>query len=125
MPLLRYDIGDVVRVAESNECECGLPSDGPLLERVEGRLSDCVEVNGETVTPLMLDDAIHAVLGPQGTLEQWQLSGDTLLVVDPISLESAAVAASAVGALLARPIRGERVSAIAPEASGKYRLVKR
>ena len=27
--------------------------------------------------------------------------------------------------LLARPIRGERVAAIAPEASGKYRLVKR
>jgi phenylacetate-coenzyme A ligase PaaK-like adenylate-forming protein len=125
MPLLRYDIGDVVRVAESSECECGLRSDGPLLDRVEGRLSDCVEINGETVTPLMLDDAIHAALGPLGTLEQWQLSGDSLLVVDPASPESASVAASAVGELLARPIRGERVSAIAPEASGKYRLVKR
>ena len=39
--------------------------------------------------------------------------------------QSAATAAQAVAALLARPIRGERVSAIAPEASGKYRLVKR
>ncbi|HLF10050.1 MAG TPA: hypothetical protein VJA26_02455 [Gammaproteobacteria bacterium] len=125
MPLLRYDIGDVVRVAESRACPCGLQSDGPLLERVEGRLSDCTEVNGETITPLMLDDAIHAALGPQATIEQWQLSGDTLLVVDPASSKSAAAAAQAVGALLARPIRGEPVSAIAPEASGKYRLVKR
>jgi phenylacetate-CoA ligase len=125
MPLLRYDIGDVVRVAESRDCACGLTSDGPLLERVEGRSSDCSDVNGETVTPLMLDDAIHAALGPNATLEQWQLGGDTLQVVDPASRDSAAAAALAVGALLARPIRGEHVSAIAPEASGKYRLVKR
>jgi phenylacetate-CoA ligase len=125
MPLLRYDIGDVVRVAESDECECGLPTNGPLLERVEGRLSDCVEVNGETITPLMLDDAIHAALGPDATLEQWQLSADCLLVVDPSCHESAAAAANVVGKLLARSIRGERVSAIAPEVSGKYRLVKR
>jgi phenylacetate-CoA ligase len=125
MPLLRYEIGDVVRLAESRDCACGLQSDGPLLERVEGRLSDCTEVNGETVTPLMLDDAIHAALGADATIEQWQLNGDNLLVVDPGSAESAATAAAAVSALLQRPIRGERVGAIAPEASGKYRLVKR
>jgi hypothetical protein len=34
------------------------------------------------------------------------------------------MAAEAAGALIARSIRGERVSAIAPEVSGKYRLVK-
>jgi phenylacetate-CoA ligase len=125
MPLLRYDIGDVVRVASVRECGCGLSSDGPLLERVEGRLSDCVEVNGETVTPLMLDDAIHEALGAHATLEQWQLHGETLLLVDPASPDSAAIAARTVSELLARPIRGERVTSIAPEASGKYRLVKR
>jgi phenylacetate-CoA ligase len=125
MPLLRYDIGDVVRVAESRDCPCGLASDGPLLERIEGRQSDCSLVDGETVTPLMLDDAIHAALGEEATLEQWQLSGDSLFVVDPRNEASTAVAASAIGTLLARPIRGERVAAIAPEASGKYRLVKR
>lgn len=126
MPLLRYDIGDVVRVAESRDCACGLKSDGPLLERVEGRQSDCMDVGGETVTPLMLDDAIHAALETaDSTLEQWQLAGDTLLVVDPRDGESPARAAAAVGALLERPIRAERVAAIAPEASGKYRLVKR
>jgi phenylacetate-CoA ligase len=126
MPLLRYDIGDVVRIAESRDCACGLKSDGPLLERVEGRQSDCIDVAGETVTPLMLDDAIHAALEPsEATLQQWQLGGDTLLVVDPHDAESAARAAAAVGDLLQRAVRGERVAAIAPEASGKYRLVKR
>jgi phenylacetate-CoA ligase len=124
MPLLRYDIGDVARVAESCDCECGLHSDGPLLARVEGRQTECIDVNDKTITPLMLDDAIHAALGPEATLEQWQLNRDTLLVVDPISRRSAAMAAEAAGALIARSIRGERVSAIAPEVSGKYRLVK-
>jgi hypothetical protein len=86
-------------------------------------------VNGATVTPLMLDDAIHSALGPAATIEQWQLAGDTLQVVDlgsrDLAAAAAATAAAAVAALLARPIRGEAVGAIAPEASGKYRLVKR
>jgi hypothetical protein len=73
----------------------------------------------------MLDDAIHAALGPDATIEQWQLNGDRLHVVDPKSRTSAETAAGAVGLLLARPLRGEHVRAIAPEASGKYRLVKR
>lgn len=124
MPLLRYSIGDVVLVADEQRCDCGLASDGPLLERVEGRLGDCIVVDGETITPLMLDDAIHAALGPDATLEHWQLNGATLHVVDSKSRDSAAEAARAVERLLARPIRGERVSAVAPEASGKYRLVK-
>jgi len=72
----------------------------------------------------MLDDAIHSALGASATLEQWQLVGDTLQVADAQSRESAAVAAEAVSKSLARPIRGEHVSAVAPEASGKYRLVK-
>ncbi len=124
MPLLRYDVGDVVRVAPSRQCVCGLRSDGPLLERVEGRYGDCSLVDGATITPLMLDDAIHAALGPAATIEQWQLAGETLAIVDPGSADSAATAAAAVGATLARRVRGERVQAVAPEASGKYRLVK-
>jgi phenylacetate-coenzyme A ligase PaaK-like adenylate-forming protein len=125
MPLLRYDIGDVVCRAEQRYCPCGLTSDGPLLARVEGRHGDCVDVGGATVTPLMLDDAIHAALGLRTTLEQWQLAGDSLLVVDSGAADSARIAADAIGAVLERAIRAERVAAIAPEVSGKYRLVKR
>jgi phenylacetate-CoA ligase len=124
MPLLRYEVGDVVRVARSNVCPCGLASDGPLLERVEGRQSDCSVVDGATVTPLMLDDAIHSALGGDASLEQWQLASDTLYVVDPLARDSAAAAAEVVSDLLKRRVRGQRATAIAPEVSGKYRLVK-
>jgi phenylacetate-CoA ligase len=117
MPLLRYEVGDVVRVAESVECACGLPVNGPLLERVEGRFSDCVRVGEQTITPLMLDDAITSATP---AIEQWQLSGDTLSCVGG----DATAAAVTVSTLLARTVRGERTSAIAPEASGKYRLVR-
>ena len=65
-----------------------------------------------------LEELLAAVAGQR-------LEGEVeVLVVDSGSRDSAATAARAVGALLARPIRGEHVSAIAPEASGKYRLVK-
>ena len=104
MPLLRYDIGDVVRVAESRDCACGLSSDGPLLERVEGRHSDCTDVGGETVTPLLLDDAIHAALGPdvdaRAVAARRRHACSSSIRSDG---DSAARAAAAVGALLRAP----------------------
>jgi len=121
MPLIRYDIGDVVRVSDKEECSCGKPAMGPLLERVEGRFSDCTEVKGHLVTPLMLDDAImQTALADQ--IQQWQLAGDVLSVL--ASVDAALQAAVAVSKLLESPVRGESVSAIAPEASAKYRLVR-
>ncbi len=117
MPLLRYDIGDIVRVANIAECACGRPANGALVQRMEGRASDCVARGNELITPLMLDDAMME-RAPQ--MFQWQLSGDTLSVVGP-GARDAAVAASE---LLGRAVRGETVAAIAPEASGKYRLVR-
>jgi len=87
MPLLRYDVGDVVRVAETRDCACGLMSDGPVLERVEGRQSDCVAVNGETVTPLMLDDAIHLALGAAATNRTMATRGRHAARRDPASRE--------------------------------------
>jgi phenylacetate-coenzyme A ligase PaaK-like adenylate-forming protein len=117
MPLLRYDIGDVVRVSDQKSCACGQPSALPLLSRIEGRLSDCLKREDGLVSPLMLDDVIsRAAPG----LFQWQLEGEVLFGVG----EGASAAASAVGDLLGRSLRGESTSAIAPEASGKYRLVR-
>ena len=84
---------------------------------MEGRASDCVPRGNSLVTPLMLDDAMMA-RAPQ--MLQWQLDGDILGVVGP----GAAEAALAASELLGRNIRGESVAAIAPEASGKYRLVR-
>ncbi len=39
MPLVRYELGDAVRMADG-VCGCGLPENGYLLARVEGRASD-------------------------------------------------------------------------------------
>ena len=119
MPLLRYEIGDVVRVASEARCACGLEPNGPLLERMEGRASDCVAIGDRGVTPAMLDDAIFAA-APRHA--QWQLNpgAGVLSVVG----EGASEAAAAAGKLLGRPIRAQGCAAIAPEASGKYRLVR-
>ena len=125
MPLLRYDIGDVVRVAESRDCACGLRSDGPLLERIEGRLTDCTDVRGETITPLMLDDAIHAALDPEG--HDRAVAACRRHLVRRRSCERQQCRPGSGGrrraARKADPRRARW--AIAPEASGKYRLVKR
>ena len=126
MPLLRYDIGDVVRVAETRDCACGLRSDGPLLERVEGRLGDCAEVDGETVTPLMLDDAIHAALGPTSTHRA--VAARRRHAAGRRSGRCAERRARCRGRRRAARNAAYAAStsaAIAPEASGKYRLVKR
>jgi len=120
MPLLRYEVGDVVRVASAAECACGRPAMGPLLERVEGRLSDCVQRGNEWITPLMIDDAL---MRAAPSLQQWQLADGTLFVVSQEPADAAG-AARAASELLGREIRGESTSAIAPEASGKYRLVR-
>ncbi len=118
MPLLRYDIGDVVRLSEQTQCKCGLPSLLPLVERLEGRFIDCLKTDsGATLTPLMLDDAIMDA-APQ--VQQWQLDSNVLTVVG----EGASAAAQALGELTGRRIRGESASAIAAEVSGKYRLVR-
>jgi len=112
MPLLRYQLGDAVRLAEG-ACACGLPEDGHQLVRVEGRGNDCLGA----VTPAMLDDAIDAV---DASLSGWQLDKDVLRVVGSDGVRAAA----AVSALLDRPIAPRREAAILPEGSGKFRLVK-
>ena len=84
----------------ARDCACGLRSDGSLLERIEGRLSDCTEVDGETITPPMLDDAIDAARATRRS-SNGSSNGDSLQVVDPGSRDSAERAARAVGALLA------------------------
>ena len=86
-------------------------SDGPLLERVEGRQSDCTEVDGETITPL------HARRrDPRGARRRVDARAVATRRRHACSSSiraigaSAARAAAAVGALLQRSIRGERVA---------------
>jgi len=117
MPLLRYELGDVVRLAPGGD-EAG---PGYQLARIEGRLSDCLRTDGGLFTPAGLDDLVDEA---EPAIEAWQLaeepSGWRLRVVGSDGTKAAAALTAAVG----RSITASREAAILPEGSGKYRLVR-
>jgi len=128
MPLLRYDIGDLVRPAPRGEaCACGRADEGFLLERVEGRANDAVEKNGALLTPAGLDDIVDAA---DETIAQWQLArgnegGAESWVFHVVgSADGGARAAAALSHALGAPVEARPASLIQPEASGKYRIVR-
>ena len=61
MPLVRYRVGDVVRLG-GDQCACGRGL--PMLKMVEGRASDFLELgNGRSVSPHELLSAVQEVEG--------------------------------------------------------------
>jgi phenylacetate-CoA ligase len=131
MPLLRYDIGDLVRPV-SGPCGCGRPDEGYQLERIEGRANDAIERNGTLYTPAALDDIVD---GADETLAQWQLTrsepersiagGPEQWVLHVVgSSDGGARAAAALSAALGAPVEPRAAALIQPEASGKYRIVR-
>ena len=70
-PLVRFDIGDIARLA-SGPCPCGRDF-GMTLSSIEGRLKSlCVAGDGRLVTHREMDDALARVEG----LEQYRLVQD-------------------------------------------------
>ena len=68
-PLIRYEIGDIGALS-SAACKCGSPL--PLLERVEGRISEIITAaNGAYVSPVFIRHLIGVVHNP-GTIERFQ-----------------------------------------------------
>ena len=68
-PLIRYEIGDIGALS-SAKCQCGSPL--PLLERVEGRVSEIITgANGAYVSPVYIRHLIGVVHNP-GTLGKFQ-----------------------------------------------------
>jgi phenylacetate-CoA ligase len=121
MPLLRFDLGDVVRL-ESGRCECGL-SDGPQLIAVEGRAADCLTVGSSVITPAAIDRVIYA---SEPDLDSWQLvrHGDRFQLRVVGATTAGRDAAGALQRLLEAIVEVRVESAILPESSGRYRLVK-
>jgi phenylacetate-CoA ligase len=131
MPLLRYDIGDLVRPV-SGPCGCGRPDEGYQLLRVEGRANDAIERNGALYTPAGLDDVVDSA---DETLAQWQLTrsepersiagGPEQWILHVVgSSDGGARAAAALAAALGTPVEPRVAALIQPEASGKYRIVR-
>jgi phenylacetate-coenzyme A ligase PaaK-like adenylate-forming protein len=122
MPLLRYELGDLVRLAEG-PCPCGRDDGGYLLQRVEGRGDE--RVGG--ASPAMLDDAIDAA---DPAISAWQLIGEKApaaegeYVLKVVGSDGRA-AATAVEQLTGARVTPRSEAALLPEGSGKYRLVKK
>jgi phenylacetate-coenzyme A ligase PaaK-like adenylate-forming protein len=126
MPLVRYELGDVVRVAAEQKCRCGLDGGGYLLERIEGRRGDCIERSGRLITPAMIDDAIDQAAP---AVRGWQLACESenllrLVLAPDAPADAGERAATAVAHLLDAKVTAIREVALLPEGSGKYRLVR-
>ena len=68
-PIIRYEIGDIGALS-SAECQCGSPL--PLLERVEGRISEIITAaGGAYVSPVFIRHLI-GVTHNDGSIERFQ-----------------------------------------------------
>jgi len=127
--LVRFDVGDVVRLNGSTPCPCGR-NDGLTLASVEGRtISITMTPSGRAVTQGAVDRALGAVEG----LVEYQM-----LQKGPAAYHVRFVpeggASSVVGRAAREALRGvygntavvtvEAVGAIVPDPPGKYKLAK-
>lgn len=128
-PLLRFDIGDIARIA-SETCSCGR-NFGMTLSAIEGRLKSlCVAADGRLVTHREIDDALACVDGlEQYCLVQEELKRVCLAVVveDGQGKRAAGDAADILRAIFGGgvDIRAREVQMLLPEKSGKFLLTKR
>jgi phenylacetate-CoA ligase len=128
-PLIRFDIGDIVRLA-SGPCPCGRDF-GLTLSAIEGRLKSlCVAEDGRLITHHEIDDALACVDG----LEQYRLVQETLKKVrlDLVSEDSRGKRVARDVADILQEMFGQHmdiavseVRLLLPEKSGKFLLAKR
>jgi phenylacetate-CoA ligase len=128
-PLLRFEIGDVGRVA-SAPCACGRNA-GLSLSSIEGRLKSlCIDSEGMPVTHGRIDQALAQVEG----LEQYRLDQESPfrvtcgMIGEPGKGRNAAQGAREVLAALFGPkvdLQVAEVPELHPEKSGKFLLVSR
>jgi phenylacetate-CoA ligase len=128
-PLMRFDIGDIARLAP-DPCPCGRDF-GMTLSAIEGRLKSlCVAEDGRLVTHREMDDALALV----DSLEQYRLVQEALkkIRLDVISENGQGKRVMRDAADILQGIFGRRVDikvsqvhALLPEMSGKFLLAKR
>jgi len=126
MPLIRYQIGDVV-VPSSRRCPCGRGL--PLLERVEGREADYVVTpDGRLISGISLTENFALLIPGAAQVQIVQESLTELLVRvvpdDDLGAESRRRIDELVAATFGPAVRWhlELVDAIPPGPGGKYRF---
>ena len=126
MPLIRYEVGDRGRLA-AEPCPCGDPR--PVLEALEGRLTDMFVLPSGRVLPGAIVDLRGLQADRDGVLEA-QLVQDDLHTLEVRYVPAPGCTAEGLGRLetyLHGHFRGElqirlrRVERIEPEANGKIR----
>ncbi len=125
--IVRFDIGDLVRLDESGSYPCGRES-GLTLSAVEGRTNDVtLTCNGRLVTMRELDNALNVL----EDIDEYQLRQETqetyhLHIVTrrkdkrTLSREAAEILGKLYGEKAEITVSYEK--AVAPEPSGKYRV---
>ncbi len=125
--IVRFDVGDLVRIDESGSCSCGRKS-GLTLSAVEGRTNDVtLTCSGRLVTMRELDNALSELVG----IDEYQLRQETPknynlhLVTHRINKRVLSQEATDI----LKKLYGEKAEitvsyekAIHPETSGKYRV---
>ncbi len=126
MPLIRYQLGDLV-AASPDACPCGRGL--PLIELIEGRSNEAFQLPGRVVTPQALTEAMLAVGGAirQFRLVQHDETHVELSVVkregytEGVRAELESSLAEVLGGGVAIAIH--EVESIAPDPSGKRRAI--
>lgn len=125
--LLRFDIGDLARVSDEL-CACGNRR-GWVLDGLAGRAADAtLTTAGRLVSVRELDEAVSSVLGiGDYHLEQGLDAYALRFVPEEADRDVSAQAARALANLYGpqAAVTAVAVSALTPEASGKYRLAHR
>ena len=92
--IVRFDVGDLIRLHRAGECSCGR-NEGMIALAVEGRVSNLTfDAGGGLVTTKMLDDGLSAI----GVLRDYrmeQLGGTQYLLQSMLSPGADRVAAAA------------------------------
>ncbi|MEW6334207.1 MAG: hypothetical protein AB1558_08045 [Thermodesulfobacteriota bacterium] len=127
--IVRFDVGDLVRLDESGDCRCGRNS-GMILSSIEGSMAAAtLTTAGRLVTLRELDEAVGELpCIDEYRLEQRGAASYELFLAGRMN-DRHALAAQATHLLKRLYGNGATISvrhekAISPESTGKYRLAK-
>jgi phenylacetate-CoA ligase len=129
LPLIRFDISDLARIAAPQTCPCGR-TDGWILEALEGRVRDVtLTLDNRPVTVNRLDEVLSQVPGLRGyQVEQLTLNSFRVhaAVAPPAPAGLDSVFRQCLESLYGAPLHVEihLVSRVPPEISAKNRLAK-
>ncbi len=127
--LIRFDIGDIVRLRADTPCPCGR-TEGVTVAGIEGRWNDLTfDCEGRIMTARMLDDAVGCIESLTG-YQLLQTARRSLVVRFSAEAGEQAAVTEALSERLASlygdgvEIKARCEQAISPEQSGKFRLAR-